>query len=105
MEIINLKYEQAEINCGRGSIFGNPFIIGKDGDRDEVVRKHKEWINKWLIEGVEVVLVVQGKRYSNKEVINNIEKLRGKKCGCYCKPLACHLDYLKEILEKRNANN
>lgn len=105
MEIVNTHTEMWEIFCGRGSIYGNPFIIRKDGDRNEVVRKHKEWIDKWLIEGVEVVLIVQGKKYSNKEVINNIEQLRGKKCGCYCKPLACHLDYLKEILEKRNANN
>ena len=29
------------IGRGRGGSWGNPFEIGKDGDRDEVVAKHR----------------------------------------------------------------
>ena len=31
------------INIGRPSVFGNPFHIGRDGTREEVVAKHREW--------------------------------------------------------------
>lgn len=29
---------------GRGSVYGNPFVIGKDGDRDQVCDKFEEMI-------------------------------------------------------------
>ena len=31
-------------NIGRPGIFGNPFIIGRDGTREEVINKHYNWI-------------------------------------------------------------
>lgn len=32
------------VNIGRPGPFGNQFVIGRDGDRAEVVRKDAEWI-------------------------------------------------------------
>lgn len=32
------------VYIGRGSKWGNPFIIGKDGNREDVIRKYCEWI-------------------------------------------------------------
>ena len=31
------------IGRGRGNPYGNPFVIGRDGDRDEVCEKFKRW--------------------------------------------------------------
>jgi hypothetical protein len=99
MRAVNIKVERADINCGRGSKWGNPFVIGKDGSREDVVRKHKEWILLWLKEKKEVIIVCYGRRYTNK-VVDDVEELRGLKCGCYCKPLACHLDVFVEFLNE-----
>ncbi len=32
------------VNIGRPGPFGNPFIIGRDGTRAEVVAKHRVWV-------------------------------------------------------------
>lgn len=65
---------------GRPSKWGNPFVIGRDGDRAEVVEKYRAW----LLEQPE--LVADAKR-----------KLRGHNLICWCAPLACHGDVLMEI--------
>jgi len=31
------------VYIGRPSMWGNPFVIGKDGTRAEVVEKHERW--------------------------------------------------------------
>ena len=66
------------VYCGRGSPYGNPFIIGKDGNRDEVCEKFEKLILPSL----------------------DVSKLRGKDLICYCKPKRCHCD---AILRKANA--
>jgi hypothetical protein len=42
--VVNVKKDRYDIFIGRPSIWGNPFIIGKDGNRSEVIRKYKKWI-------------------------------------------------------------
>lgn len=71
------------VYIGRGSKWGNPFIIGKDGTRDEVVEKYCRWI------------------CNNSSLLNDIEELRGKSLICFCAPLLCHGDVLQEILNNR----
>lgn len=66
------------IYCGRGSPYGNPFVIGKDGNRDEVCNRFEKEILPTL----------------------DVSALRGKNLVCYCAPLRCHCD---AILKKANA--
>ena len=33
------------VYIGRPSIFGNPFVIGPDGDRGEVIEKYRAYFN------------------------------------------------------------
>jgi hypothetical protein len=42
--VANKYYQNYDVYIGRGSKWGNPFVIGKDGDRDEVIAKYREWI-------------------------------------------------------------
>jgi hypothetical protein len=65
---------------GRGSIAGNPFVIGVDGTRDEVCDKY--------IARVEADPELK---------IRLVEYCRGRNLKCFCKPLRCHGDYLLEI--------
>lgn len=76
------------IYVGRPSIWGNPFVIGKDGSREEVVEKYREtllfWLDKWP----------EKTRY-------DLDQLRGKDLVCWCAPKACHADVLLEIANGR----
>lgn len=66
------------IYCGRGSPYGNPFVIGKDGDRDQVCDRFEKEILPTL----------------------DVSKLRGRDLVCFCAPRRCHCD---AILKKANA--
>ena len=67
------------------SIFHNPFKIGRDGDRNEVLKKYKEYI----LEKME-----KESHFKNKMLM-----LKGKTLGCWCHPFPCHGDILLEILD------
>ena len=68
------------VYIGRPSKWGNPFVIGKDGSRAEVIEKYREWIKSQpaLIEAAR-------------------NELAGKNLMCFCSPQACHGDVLLEI--------
>ncbi len=83
--IINLRYEQADVYCGRGSAYGNPYKIGVDGTRDDVCDKFELYFLKRL----------QDSKYRAM-----VMSLKGKRLGCYCKPLRCHLDTIKKYLDE-----
>jgi hypothetical protein len=72
--------EENTVNIGRPSKFGNPFIIGKDGSRDDVCDKYKVYLFSNLI-------LVQAVK----------EELKGKNLICWCSPLRCHGDLLLEL--------
>lgn len=66
---------------GRPSPFGNPFVIGKDGTRDEVIAKYTEWL------------------MAQPELVHRAkQELRGKHLVCWCAPLACHGDVLLKLV-------
>jgi Domain of unknown function (DUF4326) len=68
------------IYIGRPSKWGNPFEIGKNGTREEVVAKYEEWIN------------------TQPDLIAAVKKeLAGKDLLCFCAPKACHGDVLLKI--------
>ncbi len=70
------------------SMFGNRFIIGKHGDRAEVVAKHKAWVNA----------------PEQADFRNLIRKeLRGKNLVCWCVPRQCHATELMRIANHRIA--
>ena len=81
-KVVNLRKEKYDVYIGRGSKWGNRFVIGKDGDRDEVIRRYREWILNY------------------KELLSSLHELKGKVLGCFCKPKACHGDVLVELVNE-----
>ena len=77
--VVHCKREAYDVYIGRPSKWGNPYTIGPDGTRPEVLQKYKQW----LLEG-------EGRDL-------DISELRGKRLGCYCHPKACHGDLLAYI--------
>ena len=69
------------------SIWANPFSIGKDGDRDEVIEKYRNWV------------VEQG------ELMAALPELQGKDLVCWCAPEACHGSVLIELAHRRREVN
>ena len=69
---------------GRGSKYGNPFVIGKDGSRAEVIAKYREWLLS------QPLLLEQ----AQKDLI-------GRDLVCFCSPLPCHGDILLELANHR----
>ena len=76
----NCDCEKRDKYCGRPSEFGNEFIEGKDGTREECVAKHKA---KLLNDPVRMARVK--------------EALRGFNLVCWCAPKLCHCDILLEV--------
>lgn len=46
MKVVHCKKEKYDVYIGRPSKWGNPFIVGADGTRDEVIQKYKDWISR-----------------------------------------------------------
>ena len=74
--VVNVKYEKYDVFCGRPSIYGNPFRIGKDGTRVDVIIKYIDYFFDRL---------AQDLWFKRK-----IFELKDKKLGCYCAPNLCH---------------
>jgi len=91
-KVVNADKKQAyDVYIGRGSPWGNPYAIGEDGDREEVIHKFHYDFDRGFFTG--------GNRFkSNEEYLNELQKLSGKKLGCHCKPEACHGDVLADYL-------
>ena len=78
-----------DVYIGRGTLWGNPYQMGKEGTRDEVIAKFAYDFEKRFLKLPEQFDV-------------NIEKLRGKTLGCHCKPAACHGDVIANYLNSQD---
>lgn len=80
-----------DVYIGRPGPWGNPFVIGKDGTRAEVIEKYRAWLlNGWN----------KGSPPAAAWAYQNLHKLKGKTLVCWCAPQACHGDVLMELTEK-----
>lgn len=83
MQVVNLKtWKGAHIYCGRPSPLGNPFHIGRDGDRQEVIEKYRRWLWEKI-------------KTNDAAVVDSIRSLKPDSVlGCWCHPLPCHCDII-----------
>lgn len=64
---------------GRGSKWGNPFVLGRDGDRETVVLAYFEHIK------------------TKPDLLLALDELRGRDLLCFCAPELCHGDVLMAL--------
>lgn len=81
--VVNRYKEPFDVYIGRPSFWGNPFKIGPDGTREQVIEKYRKWIT------------------SSKVHMERLGELKEKVLGCYCHPQACHGDVLVELVKER----
>ena len=78
--VVHLKREPYDVRVDRQTPWGNPFVIPKDGARELVIAKYRNWI------------------LSDRDMTLSAQKLlKGKTLGCWCAPKPCHGDVLLEI--------
>jgi hypothetical protein len=77
-KVIHCKRDKSDnvVYVGRPTKWGNPFVIGKDGNRDEVITKYHNWI------------------ITQKDLLKDLHELKGKDLSCWCSPEPCHADIL-----------
>lgn len=76
---VHCKRERHHVYIGRPSKWGNPFVVGRDGERGECI----ELYEAWLLE--------------NETLMAALPELRGLVLGCWCAPRACHGDVLVRL--------
>lgn len=81
-KVLNKKHggvPSGAVYIGRPSKWGNPFVIGRDGTRAQVIAKYRAWLLR------------------NDALMAALPELRGKDLVCWCAPSPCHGDVLLEL--------
>ena len=84
--VVNIRKEVADVYIGRPSMFGNPFAMRDESQRNDVVEKFKKYFFKRL--------------KSDSKFAIAVDSLKGKKIGCYCAPRRCHGHVIAQYLNK-----
>jgi len=79
--VVHCRRQPYDVFVGRPSPWANPFFIGRDGSREDVVQKFRKWIIR------------------QPALLRDVLNLRGRTLGCDCKPMACHGDVLAELAD------
>lgn len=82
--VVHCKKSKYDVYCGRPSRWGNPFELGKDGNRKQVIEKFEKWLAH------------------NPELLKDIGELKGKILGCWCAPLDCHCEVLAKLANRED---
>lgn len=79
--------DQDIVYIGRGSIWGNPFVIGGSGNRtrEKVIEMYREYLWGRIKSGV-----------FTKEMLLELD---GKRLACYCSPQSCHGDIIVKAIK------
>ena len=79
--VVHCKRLPHDVYIGRPSKWGNPFVVGRDGTREQVIAKFEAWLVR------------------QPALMASLPELRGKVLGCWCSPLACHGDVLARLAD------
>jgi hypothetical protein len=80
--VVNRRDEPYDVYIGRPTRWGNPYVMGRDGTRAEVIVKYEAWLR------------------TQDHLMAALPELRGRVLGCWCKPEACHGDVLARLADE-----
>ena len=83
--VTHCKLGEYEVYIGRPSKWGNPFLIGRDGTREEVITKYENWI------------------LHQPHLLRSLGEIQGKVLGCWCSPQPCHGHVLARLADEAEA--
>ena len=82
-KVVNIRHEFYTMLIDRRTKWGNPFQLGQDGTRAEVIAKYRIWIQ------------------TQPQLLASLHELKGQRLGCWCAPLPCHGDILAALADKK----
>lgn len=88
------------VYVGRGTGWGNPFVVGKDGTREECVAMFKKWFNADITPVGSELYEFRRKHGWRGFTLACVVKhhLGGKNLACWCPTSCeCHADVLLEL--------
>ena len=86
--VINLRHDRDALNApdvvriDRKTRWGNPYVLGRDGTRADVIEKYRAWL--W------------GEIRAGRVALEDLAALADKRLACHCAPERCHGDVLAE---------
>jgi hypothetical protein len=80
--VVHCKRTPHDVYIGRPSKWGNPFVIGRDGTRPQVIERYERWL------------------LGQPALLAALPELTGKTLGCWCAPQACHCDVLARLADQ-----
>lgn len=83
--VVNKYKSEFDVYIGRGSIWGNPFVMAQESQRTQVINDYRTHLWKQLDKG--------------EVTIQQLKELNGKRLGCFCKPKPCHGDVIVKAVE------
>jgi hypothetical protein len=98
IRVVNVKNEHPRgmVRVHRPSPLGNPFYIGKDGTREQVIAKYEQWL---------AVKLSNAQSTQSREIASllRLYKRRGELVlGCFCFPeFSCHAEVIARTLRAR----
>jgi len=101
IHVVNRKTYRGEgVYIGRPNLLGNPFRIGEDGMRDEVIVRYRAWLWRQIQE--------QGDVYRELHRLAELARHGDLVLICWCKQsdqeVGCHGDILKAAVIWINSN-
>jgi hypothetical protein len=91
VEVVNMRTctppwgQPGDVRIDRGTIWGNPFRMYSEDDRDYVIKLYEEYLRK------------------NRNLIQELPELaKANRIGCVCKPKNCHGDAILKIMKEMN---
>lgn len=85
--VVNIKTGQYDDYMGRGTLYGNPFIMGVHGGRETVIDLYRTYFYNMMRRNYIFYISVMG--------------LMGHRLGCHCHPLPCHVDIIADFLNSK----
>jgi hypothetical protein len=79
------------VYVGRPSALGHPFLVGRDGTREDVIARYRRWVRaQWRRGGaVRQELERLAVQYRHDGQLTWL---------CWCAPLPCHADVVREAV-------
>jgi len=82
---------------GRPSPLGNPYMIGKDGTREEVIAKYEDWLVVNL--GMSLDAGKPNAVTAELDRLKGLHEERGHlRLACWCSPLPCHASVIRKFI-------
>ncbi len=85
--VVHCKRARYDVYIGRPSKWGNPYKVGRDGTREQVIERYEHWLR------------------AQPQLVADLHALTGKTLGCWCAPRACHGEILARLADEHERDS